>query len=178
MAVDSSKLLERDIGISKGARISAPEVKMLKVVNVKLKDVSGNLKDNLVLSKVRNAAEKRRAEELARKKREKDIESKKGKKAKGGGKIGLKVPFIDRITNFLLTFLWGAVVMKLVDFIDSPGVMKFLDIAKNVGKVVGNVGKWLLNSLVNLIDWGYKLADGAENWICLLYTSPSPRDRG
>ena len=50
MAVDSSKLLERDIGISKGARISAPEVKMLKVVNVKLKDVSGNLKDNLVLS--------------------------------------------------------------------------------------------------------------------------------
>ena len=165
MAVDSSKLLERDIGISKGARISAPEVKMLKVVNVKLKDVSGNLKDNLVLSKVRNAAEKRRAEELARKKREKDIESKKGKKAKGGGKIGLKVPFIDKITNFLLTFLWGAVVMKLVDFIDSPGVMKFLDIAKNVGKVVGNVGKWILNSLVNLIDWGYKLADGAENWI-------------
>ena len=73
MAVDSSKLLEWDIGISKGARISAPEVKMLKVVNVKLKDVSGNLKDNLVLSKVRNAAEKRRAEELARIKREKDI---------------------------------------------------------------------------------------------------------
>ena len=164
MAVDSSKLLERDIGISKGARISAPQVKMLKVVNVKLKDVSGNLKDNLVLSKVRNAAEKRRAEELARKKREKDIESKKGKKAKGG-KIGLKVPFIDKITNFLLTFLWGAVVMKLVDFIDSPGVMKFLDYAKDAAKIVGNVGKWILNSLVNLIDWGYKLADGAENWI-------------
>ena len=165
MAVDSSKLLERDIGISKGARISAPQVKMLKVVNVKLKDVSGNLKDNLVLSKVRNAAEKRRAEELARKKREKDIESKKGKKAKGGGKIGIKVPFIDRITNFLINFLLGAVVMKLVDFIDSPGVMKFLDYAKDAAKIVGNVGKWILNSLVNLIDWGYKLADGAENWI-------------
>ena len=77
----------------------------------------------------------------------KDIESKKGKKAKGGGgKIGLKVPFIDKITNFLLTFLWGAVVMKLVDFIDSPGVMKFLDIAKNAAKVVGNVGPRLIKN--------------------------------
>ena len=72
MAVDSSKLLEREIGISKGAHISASQVKMLKVTNVKLKDVSGNLKDNLVLSKVRNAAKKRRAEELARKKERKN----------------------------------------------------------------------------------------------------------
>ena len=62
MAVDSSKLLDRDIGISKGAHISAPQVKMLKVVNVKLKDVSGNLKDNLVLSKTRSALKKRRLE--------------------------------------------------------------------------------------------------------------------
>ena len=43
MAVDGSKLLDRDIGISKGAHITASQVKGLKIVNVKLKDVSGNL---------------------------------------------------------------------------------------------------------------------------------------
>ena len=77
MAVDSSKLLERDIGISKGAHITAPQVKMLKITKAKLGDVANNLKDNLVLTKVRNAAENKRRQEALRKKREAELENKK-----------------------------------------------------------------------------------------------------
>ena len=166
MAVDSSKLLEREIGISKGAHISASQVKMLKVTNVKLKDVSGNLKDNLVLSKVRNAAKKRRAEELARKKREKELEAKKGKKPKGTTKgKGPKIPFMDRVTNFLITYLWGSIVMKLLDWIGNPQVKAFIDGLKVAIDWIGKVSKWILNSLVSLIDWGYRLYDGAVDWM-------------
>ena len=166
MAVDSSKLLEREIGISKGAHISASQVKMLKVTNVKLKDVSGNLKDNLVLSKVRNAAKKRRAEELARKKREKELEAKKGKKPKGATKgKGPKIPFMDKVTNFLITYLWGSIVMKLLDWIGNPQVKAFIDGLKVAIDWIGKVSKWILNSLVSLIDWGYRLYDGAVEWM-------------
>ena len=164
MAVDSSKLLEREIGISKGAHISASQVKMLKVTNVKLKDVSGNLKDNLVLSKVRNAAKKRRAEELARKKREQELETKKGKKPKGAIK-GPKIPFMDKVTNFLITYLWGSIVMKLLDWIGNPQVKAFIDGLKVAIDWIGKVSKWILNSLVSLIDWGYRLYDGAVDWM-------------
>ena len=162
MAVDSSKLLDRDIGISKGAHISAPQVKMLKVVNVKLKDVSGNLKDNLVLSKTRSALKKRRLEEERRRKREKELE---GRNKKGGG---LKLPgtgFVSNVMDGILKVLLGMVVVKALDWLKNPAVMKFIKWAAVVGKVILDVAGWVLVGFVNLVDWGYKLYDGAAEWI-------------
>ena len=132
MAVDSSKLLERDIGISKGAHITAPQVKMLKVTKAKLGDVANNLKDNLVLTKVRNAAENKRRQEALRKKREAELENKKKKKTSGGGK-GPKIPgmgMLDGIINGLITVLWGMLVVKALSWVNSPGFKKFFNTNK------------------------------------------------
>ena len=167
MAVDSSKLLERDIGISKGAHITAPQVKMLKITKAKLGDVANNLKDNLVLTKVRNAAENKRRQEALRKKREAELENKKKKKTSGGGK-GPKIPgmgMLDGIINGLITVLWGMLVVKALSWVNSPGFKKFFNTVVTVGKWIIKASEWLLESLVNLIDWGYKLYDSGSEWI-------------
>ena len=156
MAVDSSKLLEREIGISKGAHISASQVKMLKVTNVKLKDVSGNLKDNLVLSKTRAALKKKREEEERRRAREAALEKEKGKvkapNIPGQGMLG-------NVMDGLIKILWGMIVIKALDWLNSPGFRKFISIAFTVGKWIVKAAEWLAKSLVNLIEWGYKLYD-------------------
>ena len=164
MAVDGSKLLDRDIGISKGAHITASQVKGLKIVNVKLKDVSGNLKDNLVLSKTRAALKKRKDEERRRKAREKLLE--KNKEKGSGGK--LKVPgmgFIDSIINGLISILFGMIVVKALDWLKNPMVGKVIKWISVVGKVILDVAGWVLVGFTNLVDWGYKLYDNASEWI-------------
>jgi len=167
MAVDSSKLLERDIGISKGAHITAPQVKMLKVTKAKLGDVANNLKDNLVLTKVRNAAENKRRQEALRKKREAELENKKKKKGSGGGK-GPKIPgmgMLSGVVNGLIAILWGMLVVKALSWIKTPAFKKFFSTVVAVGKWIANAATWLLESLVSLVDWGYKLYDGGKEWI-------------
>ena len=166
MAVDSSKLLERDIGISKGAHITAPQVKMLKVTKAKLGDVANNLKDNLVLTKVRNAAENKRRQEALRKKREAELENKKKKKGSKGG--GIKIPgagMLGGFINGLITVLWGVVVVKMLDLWKSPAFQNVLKIIGNVGKVILRVVGWLWEGFTTLVDWGYKLYDMGEEWI-------------
>jgi len=166
MAVDSSKLLERDIGISKGAHITAPQVKMLKVTRAKLGDVANNLKDNLVLTKVRNAAANKRRQEALRKKREAELENKKKKKGSKGG--GIKVPgagMLDGFLNGLITVLWGVVVVKMLTLWKSPAVQNFIKIIGNVGKVILKVADWLWTGFTTLIDWGYNLYDKGMGWV-------------
>ncbi len=163
MAVDSAKLLERDIGISKGAHISASQVKMLKVVNVTLKDVSGNLKDNLVLSKTRAALKKKKAADERRRAREAELE-----KGKGGKKKGPKIPgqgMLGNVMDGLIKVLWGLIVIKALDWINNPAFRKFISGAVTVGKWIVKAAGWLLESFVNLIEWGYKLYDGATEWM-------------
>ena len=162
MAVDSAKLLERDIGISKGAHISTSQVKMLKVVNVTLKDVSGNLKDNLVLSKTRAALKKKKAADERRRAREAELEKGKGKKK------GPKIPgqgMLGNVMDGLIKVLWGLIVIKALDWINNPAFRKFISGAVAVGKWIVKAAGWLLESFVNLIEWGYKLYDGATAWM-------------
>ena len=167
MAVDSAKLFDRDIGTSKGANITASQVKMLKVTRVKLGSVANNLKDNLVLTKVRNAAKNKQRQDALRKKREAELENKKKKKTSGGGK-GPKIPgmgMLDGIINGLITVLWGMIVVKAMSWIKNPEFKKFLSNVVAVGKWIANAATWLLESLVSLVDWGYKLYDGGKEWI-------------
>jgi uncharacterized protein YqgC (DUF456 family) len=166
MVVDSSKLLARDIGISKGAHITAPQVKMLKVTRAKLGDVANNLKDNLVLTKVRNAAANKRRQEALRKKRETELENKTKKKGSKGG--GIKVPgagMLDGFLNGLITVLWGVVVVKMLTLWKSPAVQNFIKIIGNVGKVILKVADWLWTGFTTLIDWGYNLYDKGMGWV-------------
>ncbi len=68
---DSSPKISADKFLPSGGQgeyISSNQAKTLNVVNVKLGSISNTLKDSLVLSKVRMGIERRKAEELRRKK--------------------------------------------------------------------------------------------------------------
>ena len=142
-----------------GEYISSNQAKTLNVVNVKLGSISNTLKDSLVLSKVRMGIERRKAEELRRKKREKELEKSKKKDKPKGKTKGLKVPFMDRVSNFLITFLWGSIVMSLMDMGNNPKLASFMNGLAIAGKNILISAEWLLKGLVNLVDWGYKIYD-------------------
>ncbi len=150
----------------KGEYISSIQAKSLQVVNVKLGTISNSLKDSLVLSKVRIGIERRNAEEQRRKKREKELEkSKKKDKPKGGMLKGIKVPFMDRATNFLIGLIWSSVVMSLIDITQSNKFSGLIDGLIGAGKNILTSAEWLLKGLVNLIDWGYKIYDTVRGFI-------------
>ena len=149
----------------KGEYISSNQARSLQVVNVKLGSISNTLKDSLVLSKVRMGIERRKAEELRRKKREKELEKSKKKDKPKGKTKGLKVPFMDRVSNFLITFLWGSIVMSLMDMGNNPKLASFMNGLATAGKNILISAEWLLKGLVNLVDWGYKIYDNVRGFI-------------
>jgi len=164
MAIDTKKFLGRSAG--GGSSISSSQVKTLQVVNVKLGSISNNLKDSLVLSKVRTELERRNEEEQRRKKREKALEKSKQKdKPKGGMLKGIKVPFMDRATNFLIGMIWSSVIMSLIDITKSNKFSGLIDGLIGAGKNILTSAAWLLEGLVNLIDWGYKIYDTVRGFI-------------
>ncbi len=149
----------------KGEYISSNQARSLQVVNVKLGSISNTLKDSLVLSKVRMGIERRKAEELRRKKREKELEKSKKKDKPKGQTKGLKVPFMDRVSNFLITFLWGSIVMSLMDMGNNPKVSGFMNGLATAGKNILTSAQWLVEGLMFLIDWGYKIYDTVRGFI-------------
>jgi len=163
MAIDTEKFLGRSSG--GGDSISSSQAKTLQVVNVKLGSISNTLKDSLVLSKVRMELERRNAEAQRRKKREKDLEKSKKKDKPKGKTKGLKVPFMDRVSNFLITFLWGSIVMSLMDMGNNPKVSGFMNGLAEAGKNILTSAQWLVEGLMFLIDWGYKIYDTVRGFI-------------
>ena len=157
---------EKFIPSGQGEYISSSHAKSLQTVNIKLGSISNALKDSLVLSKVRMGIERQNKEKLRRKKREKELESSKKKdKPKGKKPQGLKVPFMDRISNFLISFLFGSVLMGLVNMGDNPKLQGFMDGLATAGKNILISAEWLLKSMVNLIDWGYKVYDSVKSFV-------------
>ncbi len=151
-----------------GARITAEQVQILKGINVTLKNVSGNLKDNLVLSKIRHADKKERLAQKKRDKRQLDLKGKKQEGGGGGRGKGPNVPgkgILGSIMDGFLSLLWGMLVVKMVDWMENPHVQKFMSGAFAVGKWIIDAAGWLLESFISLIDWGYKLYDGAVDWM-------------
>jgi len=151
---------------SGGARISSKQVHTLKVVNVKLGEVSTQLKGSLVLDKMRAELKRRKAQKAKRAAREKAIEAKKGgdpkkKDKKSGGGLGI----FDKILNFLINFTLGAIAMKLVDIADNPDFQSFLKGLTVALSWIGKIAGGLFIAFANLVDWGYKIVDGATNWV-------------
>ena len=149
-----------------GARITSEQVQSLRIVNVKLGEVSNGLKDQLVLSKVREGIRKRREEKERRRQQEAALEAKKGKKDdKGGGLKSKAMGFFEKVFNFLLTFLIGSVIMKLVDRLGDPKFQGFLKGLTTGLKWIGLVAGKLFEGLVSFIDWAYGIYDKLEQWV-------------
>ena len=151
------------------AQIDAKEtdkriVKISKDVTV----IAETLKGGLVLKEKAKRKERIAAEKDKRAKQESDIEKPdKPKKKDSGG--GIKVPgvgLLQGIFGFITKFLYGVVIMKLIEF--APQLQKVIGLFKMATPLLfGKFGLFtiaggFLDGLASFIDFGYKLVDGAE----------------
>ena len=151
------------------AQIDAKEtdkriVKISKDVTV----IAETMKGGLVLKEKAKRKERIAAEKDKRAKQESDIEKPdKPKKKDSGG--GIKVPgvgLLQGIFGFITKFLYGVVIMKLIDFLPKlKGVLNLFKMATPL--LFGKFGIFtltggFLDGLASFIDFGYKLVDGAE----------------
>ena len=151
------------------AQIDAKEtdkriVKISKDVTV----IAETMKGGLVLKEKAKRKERITAEKDKRAKQESDIEKPdKPKKKDSGG--GIKVPgvgLLQGIFGFITKFLYGVVIIKLIEF--APQLQKVLGLFKMATPLLfGKFGLFtvaggFLDGLASFIDFGYKLVDGAE----------------
>ena len=151
------------------AQIDAKEtdkriVKISKDVTV----IAETMKGGLVLKEKAKRKERIAAEKDKRAKQESDIEKPdKPKKKDSGG--GIKVPgvgLLQGIFGFITKFLYGVVIMKLIEF--APQLQNVIGLFKMATPLLfGKFGLFtvaggFLDGLASFIDFGYKLVDGAE----------------
>ena len=139
-------------------------VKISKDVTV----IAETMKGGLVLKEKAKRKERIAAEKDKRAKQESDIEKPdKPKKKDSGG--GIKVPgvgLLQGIFGFITKFLYGVVIMKLIEF--APQLQKVIGLFKMATPLLfGKFGLFtvaggFLDGLASFIDFGYKLVDGAE----------------
>ena len=152
------------------------DIKIVQDISVTVSAIAESMKSGLILKDKQEAKRRKAAERDKRASQEADIEKPDKPKKEGGGGIGqFKVPgvgLLSGIFGFLTKFFFGIGIMKLIDLADSPIVKGLLSGIKAVGKVVKFLfgpplagAGLLLQGLINLVDFGYKIADGAEKLV-------------
>ena len=70
---------------------------------------------------------------------------------------------LDSVFGFVGQLIFGMVMMKMVDFL--PTIAKILPTLGRIVDWVIGAGIWVVDTLANFINWGYKLVDGMENMV-------------
>ena len=151
------------------AQIDAKETdKRIVKISKDVTAIAEAMKGGLVLKEKAKRKERIAAEKDKRAKQESDIEKPdKPKKKDSGG--GIKVPgvgLLQGIFGFITKFLYGVVIMKLIEF--APQLQKVIGLFKMATPLLfGKFGLFtvaggFLDGLASFIDFGYKLVDGAE----------------
>ena len=144
-----------------------PQEDVVYTIRTRVIEIDKLLKGTLAAEKAQQKKERQQKENEKRQQKEEKLE----KPDKDGDeetpkKLIPKIGFLERIKQFITKVLLGWIAFKLIKFL--PQIIKILKpIAAIAGFIIDFAGK-LLNGLVTFVDWGYN---------CLLYTSPSPRDR-
>ena len=152
------------------------DVKIVQDISIAVSAIAESMKGNLILKDKQQAKKRKAAERDKRAKQEADIEKPdEPKKPDDGDGLKFKVPgvgLLSGIFGFLTKFFFGVAIMKLIDLADSPLMKGLLSGIKAVGKVVKFLfgpplagAGLLLQGLINLVDFGYKISDGAEKLV-------------
>ena len=154
------------------------DIKIVQDISVAVSAIAESMKSGLILKDKQEAKKRKAAEKDKRAAQEADIEKPDDPKKKGGGGIGkVKVPgvgILSGIFGFLTKFIFGVGIMKLIELADSPLVKGIFAAVKGAGKVIKFLDNFLgisrgagalLNGLISFIDFGYKIADGAEKLV-------------
>jgi len=140
------------------------DIKIVQDISVAVSAIAESMKSGLILKE--KAAKKARlnAEKAKRAAQETELEKPDDKddKPKGPQFKVPKIGLLDGIFGFITNFLFGALIMKLIDFANSPLVKGILAVVAAVGKAILDTVGFLFNAFTSLVDFGYKLVSGAE----------------
>ena len=140
------------------------DIKIVQDISVAVSAIAESMKSGLILKEKASKKARLAAEKDKRAAQETELEKPDDKddKPKGPQFKVPKIGLLDGIFGFITKFLFGALIMKLIDFANSPLVKGILSVVATVGKAILETVGFLFNAFTSLVDFGYKLVSGAE----------------
>lgn len=130
----------------------------LVVVHSKIIKIENLIKTNFKIEKDAANKERIRTEKQKKQTKEDELEKKPEGDEKPGKKISLpRLSFLEKIKNFLFKMILGFVAIKLLPHL--PKLLKFLPVLAAATEFVLDWAGKILNAIVTVVDWGYKLYD-------------------
>ena len=158
--------LGSDSPVSSGG--GSGDIKIVQDISVAVSAIAESMQNSLTLKEKAQNKKRKAAERDKRAAQESDIEKPdKPKKKDSGG--GIKVPgvgLLEGIFGFITKFIYGVVIMKLIDFLPKlKGVLNLFKAAQPLFNLITNLVGGAFDLLVTFVDFGYKIADGAEKLV-------------
>ena len=140
------------------------DIKIVQDISVAVSAIAESMKSGLILKEKASKKARLDAEKDKRAAQETELEKPDDKddKPKGPQFKVPKIGLLDGIFGFITKFLFGALVIKLIEFANSPLVKGILSVVAAVGKAILDTAVFLFDAFTSLVDFGYKLVDGAE----------------
>ena len=157
MAVDTQKFLALPPSKKGGDLKALPPANKSFSITTKIIQAKDILKGTLAAKKVEEKKEKKRAEQLKRKAKEKEIETPDKTDTKDAKKLGIKLPrmsWLDTTKNFIFSVLFGWAAVRLLEFM--PRLLQILKPLARIADFILKVGGFILSALVGFVDAGYK----------------------
>ena len=130
----------------------------LVVVHSKIIKIENLIKTNFKIEKDVANKKRIRTEKQKQQVKEDELEKKPEGDEKPGKKISLpRLSFLEKIKNFLFKMILGFVAIKLLPHL--PKLLKFLPVLAAATEFVLDWAGKILNAIVTVVDWGYKLYD-------------------
>ena len=145
------------------------DVKIVQDISIAVSAIAESMKSGLILKDKQEAKKRKAAEKDKRAAQESDIEKPDEPKKKGGGMPQVKVPgvgLLGGIFGFITKFIYGIVIMKLIEFAPKlKGLLGFFKLAQPLFNLITGIAGGLFDLLATFVDFGYKIADGAEKLV-------------
>ena len=149
------------------------DVKIVQDISVAVSAIAKSMQNSLTLKEKAQRKARKAAEKDKRAAQEADVEKPDKPKKKGDGMPKFKIPgagLLSGIFGFITKFIYGIVIMKLIEF--APQLKKVLGIfkiAQPLFNVITGVAGGLFDLLATFVDFGYKIADGAEKLVTKIF---------
>ena len=149
------------------------DVKIVQDISVAVSAIAKSMQNSLTLKEKAQRKARKAAEKDKRAAQEADVEKPDKPKKEGDGMPKFKIPgagLLSGIFGFITKFIYGIVIMKLIEF--APQLKKVLGIfkiAQPLFNVITGVAGGLFDLLATFVDFGYKIADGAEQLVTKIF---------
>ena len=149
------------------------DVKIVQDISVAVSAIAKSMQNSLTLKEKAQRKARKAAEKDKRAAQEADVEKPDKPKKKGGGMPNIKVPgvgLLSGVFGFITKFIYGVVILKLIDFLPQlKKVLGLFKLAQPLFNGITNLVGGAFDLLVTFVDFGYKIADGAEQLVTKIF---------